>query len=119
MGKQFRSYSAINMTPEMSYSKVHERESKCKGGSALKCSSTQHVEQHCPGGTFILVLISSIKATENYIDRVGILTDRKCKSSKSSYTSSSITLQELSLRLLEIHTVHIYKHRPFYITNSY
>lgn len=106
----------INMLPEMSCSKVHEIELKCKGGCALKCSSPQHREQHCPAGHIHFNTYFVTKShIENYTDRAGIPTGRKRKNSKSSYTSSSITLPELSLRLLEIHTIHIHKHRPFHI----
>lgn len=98
----------INMPPETSCSKVQERESKCKAGSALKCSSTQHIEQHCPEGHIHFSIYFVTKShIENYIDRAGIPTARKHKSSKSSYTNSSITLPELSLKLLEIHTTFV------------
>lgn len=100
--------NGINVLSETSCSKVQERESKCKGGSALKCSSIQHIEQHFPEGHIRFSTYFVTKShIENYIDRAGIPTARKHKSSKSSYTSSSITLPELSIKLLEIHTTFV------------
>lgn len=66
--------NVINRPPETSRSKVHERKSKCKDvlhckavNTALKYSSTQHMEQHCPGGYIhfgTLSLKASLRATE-------------------------------------------------------
>lgn len=74
------------------------------------------MEQHCPGGHIHFSDYFVTKShIESYIDRAGIPAGRKRKSSKSSYTSSAATLPELSLRLPEIHTIHICKHRPLNI----
>lgn len=108
--------NGMNMLAEMSCSKVHKRELKCKGGCALKCSSTQHMELHWHGGHIHFCAYFVTKShTENYIDGAGIPAGRKHKSSKSSYTSSSITLPELSdfLKLIQFIKGPIYKHRPF------